>query len=202
MFHKPYSASCDQNRQAIFEVIQPLFKDCTEVLEIGSGTGQHAVYFGTDLAHLQWQTSDVVDNHAGIECWLAEYALSNVLPPLALDVLCDPWPRRTYDAIFSANTLHIMSKAAVSALFEQLPCVLNPQTKLAIYGPFNYEGKYTSESNARFDQWLHERDPNSGIKAFEWVNQLAQQAGLTLINDVAMPANNRTLCWQVAPNGT
>jgi len=196
MFHKPYSESCDQNRQAIFDVIQPLFKDCKTLLEIGSGTGQHAVYFGADMPHLQWQTSDMIENHAGINLWLEDTQLSNVLPPLALDVINDTWPTQTYDAIFSANTLHIMGKEAVTALFNNLPTILKQNTTLAIYGPFNYDGNYTSESNARFDQWLHDRDPRSGIKDFEWVNELAQQAGLQLINDVAMPANNRTLCWQ------
>lgn len=196
MFHKPYSESCDQNRQPIFDVIQPLFKDCKTLLEIGSGTGQHAVYFGHDMPHVQWQTSDVIDNHAGINLWLEEAALSNVLPPIALNVISDAWPTQTYDAIFSANTLHIMDKTAVSALFKNLPNILKKDTILAIYGPFNDNGNYTSESNARFDQWLHDRDPNSGIKDFEWVDELAQQAGLQLINDVAMPANNRILCWQ------
>ena len=165
------------------------------MLEVGSGTGQHAVYFGAALPHLHWQTADVAEYHPGISAWLQEAALPNVVPPLALDVNDRGWHSGRYDAVFSANTLHIMSAPEVEQFFEGVGQVLEPGGALAVYGPFNYGGRFTSESNARFDQWLKARDPASGVRDFERVDQLASQQGLMLAQDYAMPANNRMLVW-------
>ena len=200
MLNKPYSESCDQNRRPILDVIQPLLQSAQSVLEIGSGTGQHAVYFAKKMPHLVWQSSDQGLYHAGIQQWIDATNLSNVLPPLALNVSTDTWITQQYDAVFSANTLHIMSDANVEDFFAHIDAVIKPQGSLLIYGPFNYQAHYTSASNARFDQWLKSRDVLSGIKGFEWVNQLAQQAGLSLQYDYAMPANNRILYWQSIKN--
>jgi hypothetical protein len=167
------------------------------VLEIGSGTGQHAVHFATALPHLVWQTSDRVRNLAGIRAWLAEATLPNAPAPLALDVT-GSWPASRYDAIFSANTLHIMAWDEVVAMFGALPRVLAGDAIVAIYGPFNYDGRATSESNALFDARLKEDDPRQGIRDFEAVDALARGIGLHLVADVAMPANNRTLVWRTA----
>lgn len=195
MDNKPYSESCEQNRKPILSVLRTAFADRRHVLEIGSGTGQHAVYFGAELPHLRWQTADVRAHHPGIVAWLADAALPNVLPPLELDVNAQNWHSGRYDAVFSANTLHIMSSAEVEKCFIGIGKVLAPGGILAIYGPFNYGGQYTSDSNARFDQWLKSRDPASGIRDFETVDALARQQNLMLIQDYAMPANNRTLVW-------
>ena len=192
---KPYAESCDQNRAPILEVLRESFADRSYVLEIGSGTGQHAVYFGAELPHLRWQTGDVPLHHPGIRMWLADAALPNVLPPIALDVNQTGWHTGRYDAIFSANTLHIMSWAEVERCFDGIASVLEPGGILAIYGPFNYNGRFTSESNARFDAWLKARDPASGVRDFEAVDALARAHGLHLNRDVTMPANNRTLVW-------
>ncbi|MDP2028312.1 MAG: DUF938 domain-containing protein [Thiobacillus sp.] len=196
MIDKPYSESCEQNREPILAVLKQAFADCSQVLEIGSGTGQHAVYFGADLPHLRWQTSDVPAHHPGIRAWLDEAALPNVLPPLELDVSQRHWPSGRYDAVFSANTLHIMGWPEVVRFFEGVGAVLAPGGVLVVYGPFNYNGQFTSESNARFDGWLKARDPASGVRDFEAVNALAQAQGLILQQDIAMPANNRSLVWQ------
>lgn len=196
MNDKPYSESCEQNRAPILEVLREVFADRQHVLEIGSGTGQHAVYFGAELPHLRWQTADVQAHHRGIAAWLSEAALPNVYPPLDLDVNDTNWHGGHYDAVFSANTLHIMSAAEVEKCFAGIGRVLEPGGVLAVYGPFNYDGQFTSESNARFDQWLKSRDPASGIRDFEAVDALAQQQGLMLVHDYAMPANNRTLVWR------
>jgi len=196
MLNKPYSESCEQNRAPIFQTVEPLLEDCQQLLEIGSGTGQHAVYFAAALPHLIWQTSDRQAYHQGIKCWLDEAQLANTRAPLALDVRKDVWPTTMYDAVFSANTLHIMHKDDVKALFAQLSNVLKADGLLIVYGAFNRNGQYTSVSNARFDQWLHAQDPQSGIKAFEWVNQLAEEAGLQLKQTIPMPANNELICWQ------
>ena len=192
---KPYAESCEQNREPILAVIQPLFSGCSHLLEIGSGTGQHAVYFAAEMPHLTWQTSDRVDNHAGINMWLEEAALVNTRPPLALDVSSDAWPRRRFDAVFSANSVHIMHWPDVEAMFAGIGRVLARDGIFALYGPFNYHGAYTSESNARFDQWLRQHDPGSGVRDFEELQRLAQQAGMEFREDFAMPANNRILCW-------
>ena len=193
---KPFAESSAENRQPIFEVIEPLLSDCQTVLEIGSGTGQHAVYFAEDMPHLTWQCSDLKENHAGISMWIEESGLNNVLNPIELDTLNSPWPEQSFDAVFSANTVHIMHWSMVEGLFAGLPKVMKAGSKFMLYGPFNFNGDYTSESNARFDEWLKDRDPGSGIRDFEKLDKLANDVGLTLINDYEMPVNNRLLYWQ------
>jgi len=165
------------------------------VLEIGSGTGQHAVYFASALPHLVWQTSDVADNLPGIRLWLDESNLANLPPPITLDIN-GPWSSGAYDAIFSANTLHIMSWTEVQKLFAALPSVMTANARVIVYGPFNYAGRYTSPSNEAFDRSLKQRNPQMGIRDFEQVDALAAAAGLQLVEDCAMPANNRTLIWE------
>ncbi|MEA3412005.1 MAG: DUF938 domain-containing protein [Pseudomonadota bacterium] len=193
--NKPFSEACEQNKLPILEVIGPTFAETESVLEVGSGTGQHAVFFAASMPHLRWQTADVPDSHSGIRVWLEEAALPNVLPPIRLDVAGE-WPRKTFDGVFSANTAHIMSLSEVEAMFRGVARVLRPDGLFALYGPFNYRGAYTSRSNAEFDRWLKARDPNSGIRDFEYLNVLAETLGLSLVADHAMPANNRTLIWR------
>jgi cyclopropane fatty-acyl-phospholipid synthase-like methyltransferase len=197
MTDKPFSESCVQNREPILAVLREVFADRRHVLEIGSGTGQHAVYFAPELPHLVWQTADVPPHHAGIHAWLDDAALPNVRPPLALDANDTAWHSGRYDAVFSANTLHIMSWPEVVQCFAGIGNVLESGGVLIIYGPFNYNGAYTSESNARFDAWLKARDPASGVRDFEAVDALARAQGLVLQQDIAMPANNRTLVWRM-----
>ena len=166
-----------------------------EVLEIGSGTGQHAVFFAKQVAQVCWQTSDLEPNLPGIKAWIADSGLSNLPAPIALDVM-DDWPDRQFDMVYSANCFHIMDKSAVAKCIERVGTCLRPDGVLVVYGPFNYAGNFTSPSNARFDAYLKTRDPNSGIKDFEWLDNLAKEEGLQLVDDVAMPANNRSLVWQ------
>jgi len=196
MNDKLFSESCVQNRAPILAVLREVFADRRRVLEIGSGTGQHAVYFAPELPHLLWQTPDVPAHHACIRAWLDEAALPNALPPLALDVNDTAWHSDRYDAVFSANTLHIMGWPEVERFFAGVGKVLEPDGVLTVYGPLNYNGRYTSESNARFDAWLKARDPASGVRDFETVDALARAQGLVLHRDIAMPANNRMLVWR------
>lgn len=191
---KPHSAACERNRDPILAVLRDHFGDRRQVLEIGSGTGQHAVHFAAALPHLTWQTSDRPGSHEGIHAWLDEAKLPNALPPLMLDVN-GHWPQQKFDAIFSANTLHIMSWPEVQTLFARLPQVLADDARLAIYGPFNYNGQFTSESNAQFQQTLKSWGEHMGIRDFEAVDALADSIGLRLLEDRAMPANNRCLVW-------
>jgi cyclopropane fatty-acyl-phospholipid synthase-like methyltransferase len=193
---KPYAESCDQNREPILAVIKPLLAGSSSVLEIGSGTGQHAVFFARNMPRLVWHTSDCVQYHNGIKQWLQEAMLDNIRAPITLDVATSKWPQQTFDAVFSANTVHIMHWHEIEAMFSGVADVLKGGGKFLLYGPFNFNGRYTSESNARFDRMLKDRDPDSGIRNFEDLDRLAQQGGLRLRNDVQMPANNRILYWE------
>lgn len=192
---KPRSEACERNREPILAVLRDHFTGRRRILEIGSGTGQHAVHFAAALPDLTWQTSDLEPNLPGIRQWLAETHLPNLPPPLALDVF-GAWPGMRFDGVFTANTLHIMSWEGVCALFAALPTVLAPGGLLAVYGPFNFGGAFTSPSNAEFDAWLKRRSPHSGIRDFTAVDGLARSIGLELLEDRPMPANNRTLVWR------
>lgn len=194
--NKPYSESCDQNRDPILAVLQHLFGKCKDVLEIGSGTGQHAVYFANKMPYLNWHTSDTQENHKGIQQWLNDAALPNTRSPLELDVSHSEWPRTKFEAVFSANTAHIMHWPMVEDFFTGVGNMLKIEGLFVLYGPFNYNGRFTSESNAHFDLWLKGRDPQSGVRNFEDLNQLANNVGMQLKKDYEMPANNRILCWQ------
>lgn len=193
--NKPTAPSCERNREPILAVLHDHFADRRDVLEIGSGTGQHAVHFAAAMPWLRWQSSDRAENLPGIRLWLDEAALPNTPPPLELDVV-GAWPAHRYDAVFSANTLHIMSWPEVTALFARLPQATSADAVLAIYGPFNDAGRYTSDSNAAFDQWLKDRGAHMAIRDAEAVNALAVDAGFHPVADVAMPANNRCLVWR------
>ncbi|CAN5513175.1 class I SAM-dependent methyltransferase [soil metagenome] len=193
--HKPFSPACERNQQPILDALVPLFANRKRVLEIGSGTGQHAVHFARGLPHLTWQASDVPAHLAGIRSWLAEAALGNTPPPLEFDIDATP-PKARFDAVFTANTLHILSWLQVQRTFALLPTLMSDDALLVVYGPFNYGGRFTSASNASFDSSLREADPLRGIRDFEAVDALARDAGLSLVDDHAMPSNNRLIAWR------
>lgn len=193
---KPWSEACERNRDPILDVLRLVLADAKSVLEIGSGTGQHAVHFAAALPHLVWQTADLPENHSGIRMWLDQAALPNLRPPLVLDLNRPQWPAGPVDAVFTANTLHIVSWDSVQRMFEGVARVLRPGGAFCAYGPFNYEGRFTSESNARFDAMLRQRDADSGIRNFEDVCAVASRNGLRFEADHPMPANNRTLVWR------
>lgn len=186
---KNYSEACERNRDPILGVLKRVFADRRRVLEIGSGTGQHAAYFAPALPHLEWQPSDVAANLAGIREWLAEP------PPIELD-LDRAFPQIDADAVFSANTSHIVSWPQVERMFAGVGSLLPAGGVFALYGPFNYGGKHTSESNARFDAMLRHRDPASGLRDAESIVALAAREGMTLAEDNPMPANNRLLVFR------
>ena len=193
---KPYAESSEKNKVPILAVLKEIFADRKQVLEIASGTGQHAVYFARELSHLTWQPSELAHNLAGIQAWLDEAQLSNVPAPLAIDVSDASWPVSGVDAIFNANTVHIIPWPEVERMFASIGRVIAPGGCVCLYGPYNYDGNFTSDSNARFDAWLKLRDPNSGVRDFEAVNRLAASHGLYLLRDIAMPSNNRMLIWR------
>jgi cyclopropane fatty-acyl-phospholipid synthase-like methyltransferase len=194
----PHSDPCERNKGPILEVLRKEFADRTHVLEIGSGTGQHAVYFTTEMPWLVWQPSELAESMAGLRKRIFSEGPKNLRAPVEIDVTAQPWDVRKVDAVFTANTLHIMHWSQVEAFFAGLPAIAKPGTVLAIYGPFRYDGRYTSGSNESFDAMLHARDPGSGLRDFRDVDALARAAGFAFRVDHAMPANNQTLVWTLA----
>lgn len=192
----PFSQACENNKAVILAHLQRLFTGVDEVLEIGSGTGQHACHFAAGLSGLRWRPTELAQNMPVLEPRCADYAGDNLARPVVLDVCQRPWPWPVPAATFTANTLHIMPWSAVEALFDALAQYAPERFSLVIYGPFKYGGDYTSASNAEFDRWLAARDPHSAIRDFELVDALASRAGLALAEDNAMPANNRLLAWR------
>lgn len=192
---KPFSEACERNREPILAELKRIFADRKRALEIGSGTGQHATYFAPALPHLVWQPSDVAEHLPGIRQWVTEAGAANLRMPLELDVE-RAWPDTAADAVFSANTCHIMSWPQVERMFGGIGRLLPAGGVFALYGPFNYGGRHSSESNARFDAMLRERDPQSGVRDAEAIAAIAQREYLARQEDIAMPANNRLLIFR------
>lgn len=192
----PYSEACERNKGPILEVLREAFAESTHVLEIGSGTGQHAVHFATEMPWLVWQPSEMPDGMPALRKRIFNDGPKNLRAPVSIDVGAPPWDVRKVDGVFTANTLHIMHWPQVEALFAGLPAVAKPGAVLVIYGPFRYGGAYTAGSNESFDALLHARDPGSGIRDFESVDALARQAGFEFVADHPMPANNQVIVWQ------
>lgn len=193
---KNFNESCEKNKVPILEKLSVDLSDSTTVLEIGSGSGQHALYFGEQLPHLHWQTTEVSDLIPALSDNLLTRNLPNTPSPFFLDVSQHPWPVESTSAIFSANTLHIMAWELVEHFFAGVGKTLQADGRLIIYGPFRYQNDYTSKSNAKFDQWLKERDSRSGIRDFEAIDLLARRQGLKLHVDHQMPSNNQLIVWQ------
>ncbi len=197
---KPHAPSCDRNRDPILAVIRPELAQARRVLELGSGTGQHAVHFAAAMPHLRWQTTERTPEQLdGIHQWLAEAALPNTPPPVVLDVAAPQWPEASLqaDAVFTANTLHYMPWPSVQALFAHLPQALAPGACLIAYGPFRIDGQHTSASNVQFDQWLAGVDPRFAVRDLTEVDALARAIGLQQVARHPMPANNVTVVWRL-----
>lgn len=191
----PFSQACENNKEPILQILKPLLAASTRVLEIGSGTGQHAVHFAPALPQVRWQCSDLPHNLPGVASWIAAYPSPNLLTPQPLDMRDPAWPD-AFDVIYSANTAHIMPWPLVQRMLRDGGQLLPNMGLLVLYGPFNYGGEYTSASNAAFDTWLKQQDEQRGIRDFEAVDAELQAAGLALEADHAMPANNRLVVWR------
>ena len=192
----PFSQACENNKQAILGVLKGHLSGGDSVLEIGGGTGQHVVFFAEYFPDLQWQSSDIPSNVDSLNLRITAAQLPNLAPAISLDVNDHLWNCPTSNAIYSANSLHIMSANSVKNFFAGAGRQLRDSGVLLVYGPFKYHGEFTTESNARFDLWLRDRDPLSGVRDFEWVNSLAESAGLNFVEDNSMPANNQFLVWR------
>ncbi|GGI20808.1 DUF938 domain-containing protein [Oxalicibacterium faecigallinarum] len=193
--NKQFSSACERNADPILDVLRQEFASARHVLEIGSGTGQHAVHMAASLPHLIWQTSDLPNYHPSIQAWIDEAQLHNVRKPLILDMAQPDWPQGDFDAIFTANTCHIMSWDKVERMFDGAGRVLPAGGVLCVYGPFNIGGQYTSDGNARFDEALRAQSAHMGLRDLETVQALAASCGFVQRADHAMPANNRLLAW-------
>ena len=194
---KQHSPSCERNKEPILAVLREIFTIPGLVLEIGSGSGQHAVHFARGLPHMEWQPTDTAENLPGISAWRAEAGLPNLREPLELNLFIDDWPVKSAQALVCINTVHIVSWQAVEKLFAGAGRLLASGGLLYVYGPYRYADRPLEPSNEEFDRWLKDRDPVSGVRLFEDVNRLAERAGLVLAGDRAMPANNRSIWWEM-----
>lgn len=200
MHERPYAESAARNAEPILEILRHEFRDSSDVLEIGSGTGQHAIRFAAELEHLKWQTSDLDENHAGIRAWVTEAPLPNVRAPISLDVMTAD-VSSSYDAVYSSNTAHIMSLDAVVRMFALVAKVLRAEGVFCLYGPFRRFGEFNTESNAQFDANLRSRDPAMGIRHLEELDELGAKHGLRRTSLYAVPSNNLVAVWQKTISG-
>lgn len=192
----PVAPACLRNQQPIAELLQQEIADHSVVLELGSGTGQHAWYITEQIPTLIWQPSDLSESIPAINAWRAKSSQDNFLPPLVLDITQDLWPVKQVDAVFSANLVHYVGWPKVRAMMSGIARVLRDQGLALFYGPFNYDGQFTSDGNESLDACLRDRDPESGIKDFEQIVLAARKEKLRLVKDIEMPANNRMLFFQ------
>lgn len=193
---KPYSSACERNRDPILEVLKKeIGPKNRRLLEIGSGTGQHAIYFAPHFSHVEWVLSDRASQHLGIKMWLKESKAKNITGPIRFEVGRGNFPRESFDLIFTANTFHILSWKECKTLMKMWARRLRKGAKVMIYGPFKYNGDFTSESNREFDLKLKDDHPQRGIRAFEDINWIMIKNGFLLHHDYEMPANNRMLVY-------
>jgi cyclopropane fatty-acyl-phospholipid synthase-like methyltransferase len=196
MATRPCAAASLRNAAPIAGVLSHEFRRCNTVFEIGSGTGQHAIEFAGRFGHLQWQTSDLEPNHAGIREWIASSGLANVHEPLLFDTLAADAPGQAFDAVFSANTAHIMSHAAALRMIDLAGQMLADGGKFCLYGPFRRNGRFNTDSNAAFDASLRARNPEMGLRDLDELEERATQSGMILGRVYAMPSNNHCIVWR------
>lgn len=193
----PFSQACENNQEPIRQVMENyLTEEPTTLLEIGSGTGQHGAYITGIHQHLHWHPTDQQEYLDGIRAWVQHAGNSNFYEPVELNINQARWAGAPVDIVYSANTAHIMSWEEVERMFAFVATVLKDRGYFLLYGPFNYNGRFTSDSNAHFNEWLKSQAPHRAIRDFEKINGLADANGMALVQDHAMPANNRTLVWQ------
>jgi SAM-dependent methyltransferase len=193
-----YSPAAEKNKAPILEALRARLAPAARVLEVGSGSGQHALHFTEALPELRWQPTEHPEVMSALEANLGAAGREAILPPLALDLAAGPWPAGPFDAVYAANVMHIVSVPLGEALIRGAASVLGAGGQLLLYGPYRFEGAFTTESNAEFDQWLKARDPASGVRDFEAVVAVAEASGLVLEDNRAMPSNNQLLCFRRA----
>ena len=191
-----YSQAAENNKAPIADIMCRHLPSNAFVLEIGSGAGQHALHMTHAFPGIAWLPSEREAVVPILRANLALYESNNIHPPLVLDLADFTWSGDPVDAIYAANVMHIVSESLGERLLQLAAEALKPSGLLMLYGPYKYNGKFTTESNARFDQWLKDRDPASGIRDFEALMTTAKCTGLILTQDYAMPANNQMLIFE------
>ena len=196
----PFNPAAERNKVPILVAIAPYLTHASTVLELGAGSGQHALYFASQLPHLRWQATEQPGNLTGLMLNLTSAVLPNLAVPVGLDVLVQPWPWRALDAIFAANVVQCMAREAVEAMFRGVAASLAGDGVFLLYGPFNRDGRFTSDGNQQLDAWARSLDVRFGLRDRAALETLAGQHRLRLCDDQAMPANNQLLCWRRLDN--
>jgi len=196
--NKPFSPSADRNKQYILEALDRELVGNEFILEIGSGTGQHACHFAANLPNITWQATELKDNIPAIESWIGEHNCLNLPDPYELDVDVLPWPAKNVDVCYTSNTFHIVSMQSIQSIFEGCKQVLSHSGKLCVYGPFSINGAHTSEGNIQFDRQLRTSDPASGVRDLQVLDGLAKRAGFSACRYIELPANNHFVVWDRA----
>ena len=193
---KPFSSACEKNKKPILEVLKEIISpENRHLLEIGAGTGQHAIYFASHFRDLNWTISDIASRQYDLKQLIYKEKLKNIHGPIEFEIGKTLFPREDFDLIFLANVFHIISWKLIKTLIKTFGKSLKEGTQVLVYGPFNYEGAFTSSGNKQFDKNLREKDPLSGIRSFEDVKKVMEKNGLFLGKDYEMPANNRLLLF-------
>ena len=191
-----FSQAADNNKTPILNTFSEWLSNDELVLEIGSGSGQHAIHIAKALQKIRWQPTEHPSALQPLMNNISSFGSPNILAPESLDLAAVEWPTESVDCVYSANVIHIIDETLGRRLIETAAESLRAGGLLALYGPFKYQGDFTTTSNAEFDNWLKDRNSRSGIRDFEWVMRLAQDSGLTFMEDRSMPANNQFLAFR------
>lgn len=193
-----FSPAAQRNAAPITEVLTDVLAEDDIVLEIGAGTGQHAVHMATAFPYVRWLATDRAENLSAIAARIEHAACPNTPPPQELDVLAETWPAVSPTVVYSANTFHIMPPEAWPVLFERASTILPDGGRVVIYGPFRSRTRELEPSNMRFEQLLQREVPHRGIRVQEDVIEFAESLGFRLLANHAMPANNRCLVFALS----
>lgn len=199
---KRFSAAAERNREAILAQLEQLLPRVNEqkiqVLELGSGTGQHACFFAAQLPDVVWQPSDVAAIQSSLLARIQDEGSDNLNEPVVIDVFSSSWPITRSDVVYTSNTFHIVSMTGVECIFRGAARVLAPDGMLIVYGPFCFDGKHNSDGNAEFDRHLRHGNPEQGIRDINWLNEQANENGFAPAELTAMPANNFIAIWRIS----
>ncbi|HVU02868.1 MAG TPA: DUF938 domain-containing protein [Polyangiaceae bacterium] len=196
---KRHFPAADRNRAPILETLRTIFPKTCRVLEVGSGTGQHAAFFTAEEPGWVWQPTDFsAENVASVEAYRVESGRPNFLPTIQLDARSDEWPEGPFDAVYSANVIHISPWEVAEGLFRGSARVLAPSGVLVLYGPFRFGGTFTADSNAAFDDKLRREDASWGVRDLDDLNREARANGFLAGTVLERPANNHVIVFERA----